>query len=138
MRSSRPYLLRAIYDWIVDSGLTPHLLVSTACAEVRLPEALLVDKQVVLNVGPQAVKDLLIDDDLVTFVARFAGVSKAVSLPMDSIQAIYARENGRGIVLPDETDEAADDPLVTGGHDDAGHKGQAERRLGRAKLKVIK
>jgi stringent starvation protein B len=102
MLSSRPYLLRALHEWIVDSGLTPHLLVNAECPGVDVPESAVSDGRVILNVNPSAVRDLLIDAELVTFVARFGGVSQAVTVPVAAIEAIYARENGRGMMFPDD------------------------------------
>jgi stringent starvation protein B len=130
MLSSRPYLLRALHEWIVDSGLTPHLLVNAECPGVDVPESAVSDGRVILNVNPSAVRDLLIDAELVTFVARFGGVSQAVSVPVAAIEAIYARENGRGMMFPDdETDEpGAESP---GG-------GEGEPRPGKPTLKVVK
>jgi stringent starvation protein B len=104
MLSSRPYLVRAICDWIVDSGLTPHLLVDGEVEGVEVPDEVIKDGKVVLNVSPQAVRDLIMDSELITFVARFGGVSRAISIPMIAVQAVYARENGRGMMFPEEED----------------------------------
>ncbi len=104
MLSSRPYLLRAIYDWIVDSGFTPHLLIDGEDPAVEVPDLARKDGKVVLNVSPSAVRDLIMDNELVTFVARFGGVSRAVSVPTTAVQAVYARENGRGMMFPDDED----------------------------------
>jgi stringent starvation protein B len=108
--SSRPYLLRAIHEWIVDSGLTPHLLIDADQPGVDVPDSARQDGKVVLNVSPNAVRDLLMDGELVTFVARFGGVSRAISVPTDAVQAIYARENGRGMMFPDDEDGETDGP----------------------------
>ncbi|NDY95384.1 ClpXP protease specificity-enhancing factor [Wenzhouxiangella limi] len=107
MLSSRPYLLRAVHEWIVDSGLTPHLIADAEHPELDVPNSARQDGRVVLNVSPSAVRDLLIDGELVTFVARFGGVSRAVTVPMAAVQAIYARENGRGMMFPDEEEGEA-------------------------------
>ncbi len=104
MVSSRPYLVRAVHEWIVDSGLTPHLLVDGGVDGVEVPNEALQDGKVILNVSPQAVRDLIMDNELITFVARFGGVSRAVSVPMPAVQAVYARENGRGMMFPEEED----------------------------------
>jgi stringent starvation protein B len=107
MLSSRPYLLRALNEWIVDSGLTPHILVDGDRPGVSVPESAVQDGKVVLNISPSAVRDLLIDQELLTFVARFGGVSRAVSVPISAVQAIYARENGQGMMFPDEEEDEA-------------------------------
>lgn len=109
MLSSRPYLVRAINEWIVDSGLTPHLLINADFPGLDVPESSIQDGRVVLNVSPSAVRDLLIDAEMLTFVARFGGVSRAVTVPIEAIEAVYARENGRGMMFPvDEDDDGSD------------------------------
>lgn len=129
MLSSRPYLVRAINDWIVDSGLTPHLLVSADFPGLDVPASSIQDGRVVLNISPSAVRDLLIDDAMVTFVARFGGVSRAVTVPIAAVEAVYARENGRGMMFPaDEENDAAD------GSDD----GEKPDRTSKPNLKVVK
>lgn len=129
MLSSRPYLLRALHEWIVDSGLTPHLLVNAEQPDVEVPASTIKDGRVILNVNPNAVRDLLIDAELVTFVARFGGVSRAVCVPVTAVEAIYARENGRGMMFPDdEADETNGDSP----------DGDGEPRPGKPNLKVVK
>ena len=105
--SSRPYLIRAIYDWIVDSGLTPYMLVNAQAADVTVPTQYIQDGKIILNIGPQAVRGLELTNDWVMFSARFSGVSMEVSLPPQAVLAIYAKENGRGMVFSHE-DEASD------------------------------
>lgn len=107
MISSRPYLIRAIYDWIVDSGLTPYMLVNAEATSVTVPTQYVQDGKIILNVSPQAVRDLQLTNDWVMFSARFSGVSLEVSLPPQAVLAIYAKENGRGMVFSeeDEVDE---------------------------------
>ncbi len=102
MTSNRPYLVRALYQWVVDNGLTPHLLVDAREADVSVPRDQVKDGRIVLNISPQAVPDLSIDDDVVRFHARFSGRSMAVRVPVRAVLAVYARENGRGMVLPPE------------------------------------
>lgn len=124
MVPSRPYLMRALHEWIVDSGCTPHLLVDADDPGLEVPDSLRKDGQVVLNVSPHAVRDLLMDNELVSFVARFAGVSRGVSVPVAAVKAIYARENGRGMVFPEEdgleqAGASADHPSAGGDDDDS-------------------
>ena len=107
MSSSRPYLLRALYEWIVDNSATPQILVDGTDAELQIPDAVRSGDKVVLNISPSAVRDLDVDSDYVSFVARFSGVSHGVVVPIDAVLAIYARENGQGMMFP-ETDESAD------------------------------
>jgi stringent starvation protein B len=135
MLSSRPYLLRAVHEWIVDSGLTPHLLVDADHPDLDVPESSIQEGRVVLNVSPSAVRDLIIDAELVTFVARFGGVSRAVSVPVAAVEAVYARENGRGMMFP--TDEDGDDSTRSDREDASEDEEKADRRS-KPNLKVIK
>ena len=136
MLSSRPYLLRALNEWIVDSGLTPHLLIDADDPMVDVPDSARQDGKVVLNISPSAVRDLLIDDELVTFVARFGGVSRAISVPTVAVQAIYARENGQGMMFPDE-DETEDSDQNTSERQDDVEPGKSQPPR-RPSLKVVK
>lgn len=101
MTSSRPYLLRALYEWIVDNRATPQILVDATADDLILPDAVRSGDKVVLNIAPQAVRDLEIDSDYVSFVARFSGVSHGVSVPVDAVLAVYTRENGQGMMFPE-------------------------------------
>lgn len=102
MTSSRPYLLRAIFDWLVDNGLTPHLLVDAGVPGVAVPAAYVKDGQIVLNVSPTAVRNLELGNDLIRFEARFGGQPVMIWVPPAAVRGIYARENGQGMVFPDE------------------------------------
>ncbi len=102
MTSHRPYLLRALYEWIVDNGMTPHLLVDATRAGVRVPPHTVKEGRVVLNVAERAVARLQMDNDAVAFTARFGGVSHPVLVPVEAVLAIYARETGQGMALPEE------------------------------------
>lgn len=107
MSSNRPYLLRAIYDWISDNGLTPYLLVDAAAPGVQVPPSAIKDGKVVLNIATRAVDALELGNRHVRFLARFGGVSQAIHLPLPAIEAIYAQETGQGMMLP------PDDPATT-------------------------
>ncbi len=110
MTSNRPYLVRALYDWICDNGLTPYVLVDAAAAGVRVPPQAVKDGRVVLNIAPRAVSKLELADDVISFQARFSGVPMLVLAPMPAILAIYAMENGQGMLFPPEAEpQAADD-----------------------------
>lgn len=102
MTSNRPYLLRAMYDWISDNGLTPYILVDAAAPGVEVPSSAVKDGRVVLNVAARAVAQLELGMDRVRFMARFSGVSRSVQAPMHAILAIYAHENGQGMMFPAE------------------------------------
>ncbi len=101
MTSTRPYLLRAIYDWIVDNNMTPHLLVEVSDERVRVPAKFVENGVIVLNTSPGAVRDLELGNEFVSFSARFSGTPHDIVVPIGSVQAIYARENGQGIFLAD-------------------------------------
>lgn len=109
MISSRPYLIRAIYDWIVDNNLTPYLLVNAEAANVTVPEQYVQDGRIILNIGPQAVRGLELTNDWVMFSARFGGVSMQVSVPPQAVLAVYTKENGRGMVFSDEDESTAEE-----------------------------
>ncbi|MGD2083948.1 MAG: ClpXP protease specificity-enhancing factor [Chromatiales bacterium] len=102
MTSNRPYLIRAFYEWIVDNGLTPHLLVDATAEGAVVPERYVEGGRIVLNVGPTAVQGLRLDNDLVSFSARFGGVPMSVRVPPPAVLGVYARENGRGMLFPEE------------------------------------
>ncbi len=107
MSSHRPYLLRALYEWISDNDMTPHLLVDATQPGVRVPPHTINDGKVVLNIAARAVAHLDMDNDAVAFTARFGGVSHAVIVPVGAVLAIYARETGQGMALPPEDDMPA-------------------------------
>jgi stringent starvation protein B len=93
---TKPYMVRAIHEWCVDNGLTPHLLV-VVDAQTRVPKAYVKDGEIVLNLNYSATKDLLLDNDAIVFSARFGGVSQNLYVPMNAVKGIFARENGQGM-----------------------------------------
>lgn len=107
MTSHRPYLLRALWEWIVDNGMTPHLLVDARRPGVKVPPHTVKNGQVVLNIADRAVAHLRIGNEVIVFSARFGGVSHQVSVPVGAVLAIYARETGQGMVLPEEGNGAS-------------------------------
>lgn len=102
---TKPYMIRAIHEWCVDNGLTPHLLVAVN-AQTRVPMAYVKDGEIVLNINYSATKDLHIDNDAVVFSARFGGVSQNLYIPIGAIKGVFARENGQGMFF--EAEEVAD------------------------------
>ena len=115
MTSSKPYLIRALYDWIVDNGCTPHLVVEAKDERVRVPTQYVKDGAIVLNIAPGAVRDLVLGNDYISFNARFGGVAQDVLFPVGAARMIYARENGQGMALPDEQVEPGPDAGPDGG-----------------------
>ncbi|MEO6800475.1 MAG: ClpXP protease specificity-enhancing factor [Rhodanobacter sp.] len=109
MSSNRPYLLRAIYDWISDNQLTPYILVDAGAPGVRVPPQVIQNGQVVLNLATRAVVNLDLGNDLISFQARFSGVSQAIQIPVQAVLALYAQENGQGMMFPADG-EGSDNP----------------------------
>ncbi len=137
MNSSRPYLIRAIYDWIVDSGLTPYMLVNAGIANVTVPTQYIEDGKIILNINPQAVRGLELTNEWVMFSARFSGVSMDVSLPPQAVLAIYAKENGRGMVFSEEeVDE--NESTISGEPPSGGDDEPPQPPKGRPSLRVVK
>ena len=104
MTTNRPYLLRALYEWIVDNGLTPHILVDAEADGVDVPEHTVQKGKVVLNIVSSATEQLQLDNDSIHFKARFSGKPHQIYVPIAAVIAIYARENGQGMMF------AQDDP----------------------------
>lgn len=130
MTSTRPYLLRALYDWILDNGMTPHLLVNTEGENVEVPAQHVEEDRIVLNINPNAIRDLNLGNDYISFNARFDGKAEHILVPIQSVVAIYARENGEGMAFPEEVQE----------EDTSANTDQEEKSTPRGKpeLKVIK
>jgi len=102
MTSNRPYLLRALNDWILDNGMAPYILVDADYPGTSVPKEFIQDGKIVLNISPNAVKNLFINDDVLVCEARFAGKSISLQCPVAAVTAIYAGESGHGMVFPDE------------------------------------
>ena len=100
LNSSVPYLIRAINGWILDNGCTPYLIVDATIEEVSVPREHVKDGQIVLNIGPQAIRDLSISNDYVMFSGRFSGVAYEICAPIASVMGIIAKENGEGMWFP--------------------------------------
>jgi len=136
MTSHRPYLLRALYEWISDNDMTPHLLVDAGQPGVQVPSHTVRDGKVVLNIAARAVASLELGNDAVRFTARFGGVSHPVSVPVSAILAIYARETGQGMALPDDSGptDTGDEPPTP--PSDPGGEPEPPRRGGH--LRIVK
>jgi len=104
MTSSRAYLIRALNEWILDNDCTPYIVVSAAVEGVEVPQEYVNDGQIVLNIMPSSVRNLLMDNEGVSFDARFNGQPQSLFAPIKAITAIYAKENGQGMVFTDEPD----------------------------------
>ena len=131
MTPSRPYIMRALFEWIVDNGCTPYVLVDATRGDVVVPEQYVKDGQIVLNISPSAVMDLNISNDAMAFNGRFGGVATDVYVPVNAVIGIYARENGQGMVF--EPEEGDDEPPP--GSEPPEPQGKSE---GRPSLKIVK
>ncbi|MEM0911175.1 MAG: ClpXP protease specificity-enhancing factor [Pseudomonadota bacterium] len=136
MTSTQPYLLRAFYDWIVDNDMTPYVVVNTEWPGVEVPTQYVKDGQIVLNVSPTACINFLLNNDAISFQARFGGQPMQVFFPCGAVNAIYAKENGAGTVFTEEL------PKQDASNESKEEQGQtpppSPRKSGRASLKVIK
>jgi stringent starvation protein B len=121
-QSTRPYLIRAIYEWCVDSGLTPYLAVRVDDQTI-VPPAHVKDGQIVLNLGPDAVRNLELGNETITCSGRFGGVSFDMFIPVDTVIGIFAKENGQGLMFQ-TTDSEVPPPQASGsaGSKPAPHK----------------
>ena len=119
MSSSRPYLLRALYDWVLTNNCTPYISVNAFFSEVEVPQDYVREGIIILNISPQAIEDLTLGDVAVSFEGRFGGMSSSVYVPIGAIISIYAKENGKGMVFemetefPPTTDPASSSPITS-------------------------
>ncbi|WP_019530949.1 ClpXP protease specificity-enhancing factor [Dasania marina] len=99
MSSSRPYMVRALYDWILENDCTPYILVNALADNVMVPTEHIKNGQIVLNVSPNAIRDLELSNEAMMFNGRFGGVPMDIYAPMSAVLGIYARENGQGMIF---------------------------------------
>ena len=105
-RSKRPYLIRAMHEWMGDNGHTPHIVVDTSLDGVAVPQEHIKDGKIILNISESAAHNLKLTNDAVSFRARFGGVPFDVWAPIRSVLGIYARETGQGMIFSHDTDQA--------------------------------
>ena len=110
MTSLKPYLIRSIYEWIVDNDLTPHLLVDAENSNAVLPLQFIEDGKIILNIRPQAINGLLLGNNDIQFSARFNGKPMNIVAPISAVMAIYAKENGKGMIFDQEDEEPENTP----------------------------
>jgi stringent starvation protein B len=106
MTSLKPYLIRSIYEWIIDNGLTPHLLVNAENSHAVLPQQFIEDGKIVLNIRPEAIQGLSLGNEEIQFNARFSGKPMHIVTPIAAVMAIYAKENGKGMIFDQEDEES--------------------------------
>ncbi len=134
MSSSRPYLIRAMYEWMLDNAATPHLLVDASAGDVEVPQQYVREGRIVLNIGPSAVKGLVLGNDAIRFEARFGGQPTVVYVPVGRVLSIYTRETGEGMMFESEAPQGP-----PGGEGPAGPApGAPGGGRGRPSLKVVK
>lgn len=137
MTSSRPYLIRALYDWITDNSLTPYLLADAAHPGVQAPTDLAdPGGRLVLNVSPRAVRELNLGVEHIEFGARFSGTAWQVTIPVSAVIAIYARENGHGMMFSDDDHPPPDGPSSSPGGSETESTQNTKPR--RPNLRVVK
>lgn len=127
MTSNRPYLLRALYEWIADNNMTPHVLVEAGSEGVDVPDQAIQKGKVILNIDKAAVRELDLGNEWLTFKARFSGSEHSVVVPIEAVLAIYSKENGQGMMFAQD-DDTPTDP----GPDDSGSPSK------RPHLKIVK
>jgi len=111
MTSLKPYLIRSIYEWIIDNQLTPHLLVDAEDSNAILPKEYIEDGKIVLNLRPEAIQGLTLGNEEIQFNARFSGNPMHIVTPTTAVLAIYAKENGKGMIFdPEEHDDTPTPP----------------------------
>lgn len=137
MSSNRPYLIRAMYEWIADNGLTPYLLADASVAGMQVPVQAAKDGRVVLNIAGRAVAQLELGNEQIHFMARFSGVSQRVVVPVRAVLAIYAQENGQGMMLG-EPSEGELEAELEGDTTSSALPDDDEPRPRRSHLRVVK
>ncbi len=138
MTTSRPYLVRALYDWIIDNDCTPFVLVDASADNVEVPQQYVKNGQIVLNISPVAVMGLDLGNQAVSFNGRFGGQPMDVFVPIEAVMGIYARENGQGMVFEMQEPEPPapdDDPTGEGSGGDKPEKTSTKNKPG---LRVVK
>lgn len=128
MTSSRPYLVRALYEWILENDCTPYVLVNAMADHVEVPQQFVKNGQIVLNVSPVAVVDLLLTNEAMQFNGRFGGVPMDIYVPMTAVMGVYARENNQGMIF--DLDDPDSEPPLPDGPKPAGTRPSTKKSSG--------
>ena len=140
MSSSRPHIVRALYDWIIENGCTPYILVNAFADDVEVPQEHVKDGQIILNISPSAVQSLFIRSEAIDFDGRFAGIPKRVYVPTSAVMGIYAKENGQGMIFDPEAN--LPNPPIPTGTDDAPERRKSDSKssslVKKPSLRVVK
>ena len=126
--SKRPYLIRAMHEWMTDNDLTPYVVLDASTENLQVPETYISDEKLILNISYSATRNLVLGDDSMSFETRFEGVSRQIDVPTSAVIGIYAQETGQGMIFAE--DDAAPPPHT----DEPGDGGLS----GRPMLKVVK
>lgn len=137
MNSSRPYLVRALYEWILDNDCTPYILVNAMASGVEVPLEHVKDGQIILNISPAAVHNLLLQNDAIDFDGRFAGIPQRVFVPMEAVMGIYAKENGQGMIF-EATVPQPEPPALSLDSEQSKGPRKSRRPAGKPSLKIVK
>ena len=133
MTSRKPYLIRGLYEWLLDNEVTPYILVDAGHEQIAIPKGIATDGKVVLNLAPGAIQNLEMTNQHLSFSARFNGVAEDLYCPMDSVLAIYARENGEGMMFSiDDADRSDNREEASTG------KNKDTEKQNRPGLKIVK
>lgn len=137
MNSNRPYLIRAIYDWIVDNDLTPYMVIDANCEGAQVPLEYVEEGKIVLNISPDACRGLHLDNDRIIFTAKFSGTAIQVFVPPMAVIALYAKENGKGMFFRADSEQI---PMstVTTKNIDTHHSSKPIARSSKARLTLVK
>jgi stringent starvation protein B len=137
--SQRPYLVRAMHEWMMDTGKTPHLIIDAVSPGVQVPVEHVQDGKIVLNCSYAAIKNLVLGNEEVEFEARFGGVPHLIRAPIDAVLGIYARETGEGMLFSEQEVEAGQSPLLdTDNDNDDDSPEPPPVGPGRSHLRVVK
>jgi len=132
MTPNKPYLIRGLYEWLLDNDVTPYVLVDTSSEAVMIPKGIATDGKVVLNLSPSAIQQLEMTNEHLSFSARFSGVAQDVYCPMASVLAIYARENGEGMMFANDAEQGRGDA------ENMANTDEAEKKTKKPGLKIVK
>ncbi|MDG2174985.1 MAG: ClpXP protease specificity-enhancing factor [Gammaproteobacteria bacterium] len=135
MTSHRPYMIRALNEWILENNCTPYILVNAYANDVQVPQNFVKDGQIILNISPVAVQNLAISNDGIEFNGRFGGIPTRVSVPTHAVLGIYAKENGQGMIF--DTDDPIPEPPDPGS-DKKPEKDSEKSKPSRPDLRIVK
>ena len=136
MSPSRPYLFNALYEWILDNQCTPYVAVNAEFPGVMVPKEFVKDGKIILNINPMAVHKFLVNNEAMQFSARFSGQSRQIYVPMPAVLALYAQENGAGMVFPEDEYKNYTPPTDTDSGDESG--GGKGKSGGKPNLRIVK